>query len=191
MTTGPDDADLLVRVVEGDHDAFTTLMHRHEDRVFAVCLRIMGSRTSALDATQETFLTLFRKANQYRANAAVGTWLYRIAVNTCYDLLRKERRRPSEAMPSYLDPADPRAQDQYTSIELRPSVEAALATLTADFRAVIILSDLEGMSLPEVADALEVPLGTVKSRLFRARRQLAVFLGNLSDGSGHQNVTEP
>lgn len=190
MTTGPDDADLLTRVVEGDHDAFTTLMHRHEDRVFAVCLRIMGNRTSALDATQETFLTLYRKANQYRATAAVGTWLYRIAVNTCYDLLRKEKRRPSEAMPSYLDPADPRAQDQYTSIELRPSVEAALATLTADFRAVIILSDIEGMGLPEVAEALEVPLGTVKSRLFRARRQLAVFLGNLSDGSGHQNGTE-
>ena len=191
MTTGPDDADLLVKVVEGDHDAFTTLMHRHEDRVFAVCLRIMGNRTSALDATQDTFLTLYRKANQYRATAAVGTWLYRIAVNTCYDLLRKERRRPSEAMPSYLDPADPRAQDQYASIELRPSVEAALATLTADFRAVIILSDVEGMSLPEVAEALEVPLGTVKSRLFRARRQLAGFLGNLSDAPGHQNGTEP
>jgi len=191
MTTGPDDAALLARVVDGDHAAFTNLMHRHEDRVFAVCLRIMGNRTSALDATQETFLTLYRKANQYRATAAVGTWLYRIAVNTCYDLLRKERRRPSESMPSYLDPADPHAQDQYTSIELRPSVEAALATLTADFRAVIILADIEGMGLPDVADALEIPVGTVKSRLFRARRQLAVFLGNLSDGPGHQNGTAP
>jgi len=191
MTTGPDDAALLVRVVEGDHDAFTTLMHRHEDRVFAVCLRIMGNRTSALDATQETFLTLYRKASQYRATAAVGTWLYRIAVNACYDLLRRERRRSSESMPSYLDPADPHAGDQYTSIELRPSVEAALATLTADFRAVVILSDVEGMSLPEVAEALDIPLGTVKSRLFRARRHLAGFLGNLSDGPGHQNGTEP
>jgi RNA polymerase sigma-70 factor (ECF subfamily) len=190
MTTGDDDAALLVKVVEGDHDAFTTLMHRHEDRVFAVCLRIMGNRSSALDATQETFLTLYRKAKQYRATAAVGTWLYRIAVNTCYDLLRKEKRRPSEAMPSYLDPADAHAEDRYTSIELRPSVEAALATLTADFRAVIVLSDVEGMSLPEVAEALDVPLGTVKSRLFRARRQLAGLLGNLSDGPGHQTGTE-
>ena len=191
MITGPDDAALLVRVVEGDHDAFATLMHRHEDRVFSVCLRIMGNRTSAFDATQETFLTLYRKANQYRATAAVGTWLYRIAVNTCYDLLRKERRRPSESMPSYLDPADPHAEDPYTSIELRPSVEAALASLTADFRAVVVLSDIEGMSLPEVAEALEIPVGTVKSRLFRARRQLAGVLGNLSDGSEHQNGTEP
>jgi len=191
MTTGQDDAALLAKVVEGDHDAFATLMRRHEDRVFAVCVRIMGNRTAALDATQETFLTLYRKASQYRATAAVGTWLYRISVNTCYDLLRKERRRPSEAMPSYLDPADPRAEDDYTSVELRPSVEAALATLTPDFRAVVVLSDIEGMSLPEVAEALEIPVGTVKSRLFRARRQLAGVLGNLSDGSEHQTGTEP
>jgi RNA polymerase sigma-70 factor (ECF subfamily) len=191
MTTGQDDAALLARVVEGDHDAFATLMRRHEDRVFAVCLRIMGNRTSALDATQETFLTLYRKASQYRATAAVGTWLYRIGVNACYDLLRKERRRPSEAMPSYLDPADPHGEDPFTSVELRPSVEAALATLTADFRAVVTLSDIEGMSLPEVAEALNIPVGTVKSRLFRARRQLAGVLGNLSDGSEHPNGTEP
>ena len=191
MTTGHDDADLLAKVVDGDHDAFAVLMRKHEDRVFAVCLRIMGSRAAALDATQETFLTLYRKANQYRATAAVGTWLYRIAVNTCYDLLRKERRRPSEAMPTYLDPADPRGQDPYTSVELRPSVEAALATLSHDFRAVVVLSDIEGMSLPEVAEALDVPVGTVKSRLFRARRQLAGVMGNLSDGSEHQTGTEP
>ena len=191
MTTGQDDAALLAKVVEGDQNAFAILMRRHEDRVFSVCLRIMGSRSSALDATQETFLTLYRKASQYQGTAAVGTWLYRIAINTCYDLLRKERRRPSEAMPSYLDPADPHGEDLYTSIELRPSVEAALATLTPDFRAVVVLSDLEGMSLPEVAEALEVPVGTVKSRLFRARRQLAGVLGNLSDGSEHPTGTEP
>jgi RNA polymerase sigma-70 factor (ECF subfamily) len=191
MTTGQDDADLLAKVVEGDHGAFAILMRKHEDRVFAVCLRIMGNRSAALDAAQETFLTLYRKANQYQATAAVGTWLYRIAVNTCYDLLRKERRRPSEAMPSYLDPADARAGDAYTSVELRPSVEAALATLSPDFRAVVVLSDIEGMSLPEVANALDVPVGTVKSRLFRARRQLAGVLGNLSDGSEHPTGTEP
>ncbi len=191
MTTGQDDPALLARVVEGDHDAFTTLMRRHEDRVFAVCLRIMGNRTAALDATQETFLTLYRKASQYRATAAVGTWLYRISVNTCYDLLRKERRRPAESMPDYLDPADPGAEDQYSSVELRPSVEAALATLTPEFRAVVIMSDIEGMSLPDVAETLDIPVGTVKSRLFRARRQLAGPLGNLSGDSEHQSGTEP
>lgn len=191
MTTGQEDAALIARVVDGDHDAFTALMRRHEDRVFAVCLRVMGNRAAALDAAQEAFLTLYRKAGQYQGTAAVGTWLYRIAVNACYDMLRKERRRPSEALPAYVDPADPHGEDAFTSVELRPSVEDALATLTPEFRAVVILSDLEGMSLPDVAEALEVPVGTVKSRLFRARRQLAVLLGNLSDDFKHPTGTEP
>ena len=191
MTTGQEDASLIARVVEGDHDAFAALMRRHEDRVFAVCLRVMGNRAAALDAAQEAFLTLYRKAGQYQGTAAVGTWLYRIAVNACYDMLRKERRRPSEALPAYVDPADPHGEDAFTSVELRPSVEDALATLTPEFRAVVILSDLEGMSLPDVAEALEIPVGTVKSRLFRARRQLAVLLGNLSDDFKHPTGTEP
>jgi RNA polymerase sigma-70 factor (ECF subfamily) len=190
MTPTPDDATLLGRVAEGDHGSFEVLMRRHQDRVFSVCVRIMGSRASALDAVQETFTTLFRKAGQYRGTAAVGTWLYRIAVNTCYDLLRKERRRPTEAFPEYLDPADPSGEDGYTSAELRPEVERALAGLSVDFRAVVILSDLEGYPLPDIAEVLELPIGTVKSRLFRARRQLAELLGNLIPGSEHQTNTE-
>lgn len=186
-----DDPTLLARVVKGDHEAFTVLMRRHEDRVFGVCLRLMGNRSAALDATQETFLTLYRKAGQYRGTAAVGTWLYRIAVNTCYDLLRKEKRRPLEALPDHLDPADPSSTDAFTSVELRPSVEAALATLSPEFRAVVVLSDVNAYSLPDVARVLELPVGTVKSRLFRARRQLAAVLGNLSTGPEHPTGAEP
>ena len=178
MTTGQDDADLLARVVEGDHDAFATLMRKHEDRVFAVCLRIMGSRAAAFDATQETFLTLYRKANQYRATAAVGTWLYRIAVNTCYDQIRKSGRRPTDSLPDHLEPPDLGAEDAIEAAGLRPEIERALASLPPEFRAAVVLSDLEGMPLPEVAQALGVPLGTVKSRVFRGRRLLAERLGN-------------
>lgn len=190
MTAVPDDAALLARVVEGDHEAFAMLMHRHEDRVFAVCLRLMGSRAAALDASQETFLTLYRKAGQYRATAAVGTWLYRITVNTCYDLLRKEKRRRSERIPEHLDPVDSAAQDPYTSVELRPSIEVALSQLSPEFRSVVVMADVQGFSLPEVAQTLELPVGTVKSRLFRARRQLAATLGNLSMDSDHQRPTD-
>jgi RNA polymerase sigma-70 factor (ECF subfamily) len=185
MTAGGDDAVLLERVAGGDHDAFSTLMRSHQDRVFSVCLRVMGNRTAALDATQETFLTVFRKAHQYRGTAAAGTWIYRIAVNTCYDLLRKERRRPAEPMPDYLDPADPAAADSFTSVELGPSVAHALASLSPEFRTVVVLSDIEGYALPELADLLGLPLGTVKSRLFRARKQLAGQLGNLLGSSEH------
>jgi RNA polymerase sigma-70 factor (ECF subfamily) len=190
MTAVPDDAALLAGVVEGDQEAFATLMRRHEDRVFAVCLRLMGSRAAALDASQETFLTLYRKASQYQATAAVGTWLYRITVNTCYDLLRKEKRRRSERIPEHIDPVDTAAQDPYTSVELRPSIEDALAQLSPEFRSVVVMADVQGFSLPEVSQTLQLPLGTVKSRLFRARRQLAATLGNLSKDSDHQRPTD-
>ena len=178
MTAPAHDAQLLARVVEGDHDAFNEIMRIHENRVFSVCLRIMGDREKALDATQETFLTAFRKAHQFKGNAAVGTWIYRIAVNTCYDQLRKQKRRPSEPMPDYLDPADHKAQDAVESAGVRPELREALDSLPPEFRAAVVLSDVEGMSLPDAAEVLGVPVGTVKSRVFRGRRLLAKHLGN-------------
>lgn len=178
MTTAAQDAELLARVVDGDHDAFNQIMRNHEDRVFSVCLRLMGDRDLALDATQETFLTAFRKAGQFKGNAALGTWIYRIAVNTCYDQLRKLKRRRTDPMPEHLDPADEGAFDAVESAGVRPEIERALTALPPDFRSAVVLSDIEGLSLPDVAEVLGVPLGTVKSRVFRGRRLLASELGN-------------
>ena len=178
MTTSARDAELLARVVDGDRDAFDEIMRTHENRAFSVCLRILGDREKALDATQDTFLTVLRKASQFKGKAALGTWIYRIAVNTCYDQLRKAKRRPSEPMPDHLDPSDPVAEDLIDSAGLRPDIEKALAQLPPEFRAAIVLSDIEGMSLPETAHVLGVPVGTVKSRVFRGRRILAQYLGN-------------
>lgn len=178
MTTAAQDAALLERVVEGDHEAFGELMRDHEDRVFSVCLRIMGNRDLALDATQETFLTAFRKAHQFEGKSTFGTWVYRIAVNTCYDLLRKQKRRPSDPMPEHLDPTDHGAQHEVEAAALRPEIQRALGTLPPEFRSAVVLADIEGMSLPDVAQALGVPVGTVKSRVFRGRRLLAKQLGN-------------
>lgn len=180
MTATARDAELLARVVDGDHDAFNEVMRLHEDRVFSVCLRIMRHREQALDATQETFLTVFRKANQFKGNSALGTWIYRIAVNTCYDQLRKAKRRPSEPLPEYYDPADEAAEDAVEAAGMRPDIHEALQRLPQEFRAAIVLSDIEGMSLPETAEVLGIPVGTVKSRVFRARRLLAAQLGNQS-----------
>lgn len=180
MTTPAQEAELLARVVDGDHDAFTEIMRSHEDRVFSVCLRIMGNRDQALDATQETFLTTFRKAGQFKGNSALGTWIYRIAVNTCYDQLRKQRRRKTDPMPDHLDPRDHSAEDAVDAAGLRPEIRRALAAIPEDFRTAVILSDIEGMGLPEVAEILDIPVGTVKSRVFRGRRLLAGELGNQS-----------
>lgn len=177
------DRELIARVAQGDRDAFSELMANTEDMVFAVCMRIMGDREAARDAAQETFVTLFRKADRYSGKAAVTTWLYRVTVNTCYDQLRKAKRRAFDSLPDHVDPADAQAEDPFTSVELHGPVADALATLPEEFRAAVILSDVEGLALAEVAGILDVPVGTVKSRVFRGRKLLAKELGNLIDDS--------
>jgi RNA polymerase sigma-70 factor (ECF subfamily) len=172
------ETELLARVISGDREAFDSIMRAQEDRVFSVCLRILGDRENALDATQDTFLTVFRKAAQFKGDSALGTWIYRIAVNTCYDQIRRSARRPTEALPEHLEPRDAAAEDAIESAGLRPEIQRALAALPPDFRAAVVLSDLEGMSLPDVAEALDIPVGTVKSRVFRGRRLLAELMGN-------------
>jgi len=181
-----EDRSLIRRYLEGDLDAFEELMRAHEDRVFGICLRMMKDRDAALDATQDVFLTVFRKADRYREQAAFSTWLYRVSINTCYDHLRRRQRKRTESMPNHVDPADPKSDDALNAVELRPDIETALLGLSPEFRAAVVLVDLEGMSLDGAADTLDVPVGTVKSRLFRARKMLAQELGNFAPGSEHQ-----
>ncbi len=180
-----EDARLVERFVAGDRRAFDELMRAHEDRIFAVCLRVLSDREAALDAVQETFITVYRKASQFSGRSSFSTWLYRVAVNTCYDQLRRHRRHASAPLPQTHDPADPRSEDALTSVELRPDLEAALAAVGDEFRTALVLSDLEGLSLQEIAEVLEVPIGTVKSRIFRGRRLLAEQLRNFSGASRH------
>lgn len=181
-----EDARLVAAYVDGDVSAFDELMRAHEDRVFGICLRMLRDRDAALDATQDTFLTLFRKADRYQATAAFSTWLYRVTVNTCYDHLRRAKRRSADPLPDHIDPADPRSADPLESVELRPAIEEALQHVAEEFRAAVVLVDCEGLSLEQVSHMLGVPVGTVKSRVFRGRRQLAARLGNLSGRSEHQ-----
>lgn len=178
-----EDLSLLKRFLGGDRTAFDSLVRAHEDRVFSVCLRIMSSREAALDATQETFLTLYRKADRFTGKAAFSTWLYRVAVNTCYDQLRKEKRRRTDSLHEHHDPADVSSGDAFLSVEIRPDLEAALFRLPDDFRTAVVLSDLEGLKISEISDILEIPPGTAKSRIFRGRRLLADILRNQYDPS--------
>ena len=165
--------------------AFDELMGAHEDRVFAICLRTLGDREMALDAVQETFITVFRKVSQFEGKSAFSTWIYRVAVNTCYDVARRAKRRRAEPLPDHTDPTDPAAGDAFTAAELRPDIARAVADLPEEFRAAVILSDLEGLPLQEVADIIDVPVGTVKSRVFRGRKLLAEALGNFRVPDGH------
>lgn len=180
------DIVLIDRYLRGDVGAFNDLMRAHEDRVFGICLRMLRDRQAALDATQETFLTVFRKADRYKAQAAFSTWLYRVAVNTCYDQLRRAKRQATDPLPETTDPVDPTTEDSLSSVEVRPDIEAALAALQPEFRAAVVLVDLEGLALETAGELLGVPVGTIKSRLFRGRRLLAEALGNLAAPSRHQ-----
>ena len=181
------DVALVERYLAGDTAAFDALMHAHQDRVFGVCLRMLRDREAALDATQETFITVFRKADRFAGRSAFSTWLYRVAVNTCYDSLRKAQRRRTEPLPEITDPADEAVDDELASVELRPDIETALRRLPEEFRSAVVLSDLEGLALQTVAEILEVPVGTVKSRVFRGRRMLAGALGNLGGPADPQS----
>jgi len=179
------DIQLIDRYLSGDVEAFNELMAAHEDRVFAISLRMLRNREMALDATQDTFLTVFRKVDRYKAKAAFSTWLYRVAVNTCYDHLRRQKRKRTDALPEFHDAPDPSTDDLLRAVEVRPDIEEALSNLSPEFRAAVVLVDLQGMSLEQASDTLEVPTGTIKSRLFRARKHLSQSLGNLQDPNEH------
>jgi len=181
-----DDLELIRRYLAGDVAAFNELMAAHEDRVFGICLRMLRDRDAALDAVQETFLTVFRKADRFKGDSAFSTWIYRVAVNTCYDQLRRTKRQSAAPLPEDHDPVDPRSADPLISAELRPDIEAALEKLPPEYRAAVVLVDLNGLALETAGEILGVPTGTVKSRVFRGRRQLAESLGNLASPSKHQ-----
>ena len=183
------DAALVERYLRGEMAAFEELMAAHEDRVFGVCLRMLRDREAALDATQETFITVFRKADRFAGRSAFSTWLYRVAVNTCYDQARRTGRHPTDPLPESNDPADASAEDPFIAVELRPDLEAALAALPGEFRSAVVLADVQGLALQTVAEILDVPIGTVKSRVFRGRRLLAKALGNLP-GTSDPHIRE-
>jgi RNA polymerase sigma-70 factor, ECF subfamily len=180
------DDKLLSAFLDGDAASFDELMSRHEDAIFRLCLRMLGSREDAMDATQDTFLTLYRKGKQFSGKSKLSTWLYRVAINTCHDHLRRRKRRQTVPIPEGIDPPDTAVQDAFDSVEVRPDILTALKAIPEEFRGAIVLIDIEGLSLDTAADALSVPIGTVKSRTYRGRRLLAEYLGNFPSPSEHQ-----
>lgn len=175
----PSDEALLAAHLRGDPRAFGQLVTRHERRVYGLCLRILGNREDAEDAAQETFLAALRKAATFRQAAAFTTWLYRVAVNAATD----QARRRGRARLSSLDPedvglaADPGA-DPGELVANAVTVQAALAQVPEEYRVAVVVCDLYRVPYAEAAQILEVPVGTVKSRVFRGRLALAERLGD-------------
>jgi RNA polymerase sigma-70 factor (ECF subfamily) len=174
------DRDLLRRHLDGDRDAFSELVRRHQDRLWAVALRTLGHREEAADALQDALLSAYRSAGSYRGDARVTTWLHRIVVNACLDRVRRAKVRPTVALPDDGDPAGPAdLRDPLADRETAIEIEAALAMLPEDQRVALVLVDVHGMPVDDVAAVLGVPAGTVKSRCSRGRGRLALQLGHL------------
>lgn len=168
------DETLVRRFVDGDESAFSELLRRHEDRIFVMAHRITGDRTDALDATQDAFISLYRRAASFRGDSAFSTWLYRIGLNAAYDVVRK--RRPQ------VEPRDDLLEDVSSGfvmeegVGLRSDIGQALALLSPEYRDAVAMHDLGDISYEDIAQITNVSLGTVKSRISRGRRRLAELL---------------
>jgi RNA polymerase sigma-70 factor (ECF subfamily) len=174
----PGDDELLARHVDGDPDAFGELVNRHRDRLWGVALRTLGQPEDAADALQDALLSAYRGAAGFRGRSAVTTWLHRIVVNACLDLARRKAVRPTE--PLTVDPASERpGRDTVSERETSLAVMAALRTLPPEQAAAVVLVDIEGYPVNDVAEMLAVPAGTIKSRCARARARLAEQLSDL------------
>jgi RNA polymerase sigma-70 factor, ECF subfamily len=180
-----DDRELMRLHIEGDPTAFTELVRRHRDRLWAVAMRTLGDREEAADALQDALISAFRNAGSYRGEAAVTTWLHRVVVNACLDRVRRRKARPSVPLGD-TEISVPR--DDHAAVDARVVVHAALAQLPEQQRAAIVLVDLMELSVAEAAAQLGVAEGTIKSRCSRGRTELARLL---LAGGGQYPGTSP
>ena len=178
------DEELIRRFRAGEAAAFTTLVERHQQRVYSLCLRVLGDAEVAKDVAQDTFMTVLRKLEGFRGEAAFTTWLHRVTVNACYDELRRARRRPMLHIAADDGPErepGPPIEDHAERVGGTLDAAAALAAIPEEFRVALVLADVQDVPYARIAEILDVPVGTVKSRVHRGRLALAKVMG-LEDG---------
>jgi RNA polymerase sigma-70 factor (ECF subfamily) len=183
VPTPPTDDELVAAAQGGERAALDQLLRRHYDRIHAVCRRIAGSTRDGDDACQEALIKIVRSLNAFDRRSAFGTWAYRIATNAALDELRRRGRRPlvhsarddehGDRTADARELADDRAEAAIDAIGQRLDLDAALERLDPDFRAAVVLRDVLDLSYGEIAEILDLPLGTVKSRIARGRGALA------------------
>ncbi len=169
------DRELLSAHCAGDADAFGELFRRHRDRMWALAVRTTRDPEMAADAVQEAFIAAFRRADSFRGEAAVTTWLHRIVVNSCLDRLR--RVKPVASLPDADLSALADPHDHHHSVDVRLDVRSALEKLPEGQRMALVLVDMHGLSTAEAAGVLDVAEGTIKSRCSRGRAAMATLLG--------------
>jgi RNA polymerase sigma-70 factor, ECF subfamily len=191
MTQDDSDQQLVERVQAGEKAAFDLLVRKYQHRVLKLVSRFVPDAAEAEDVAQEAFLKAYRALASFRGDSAFYTWLYRIAINTAKNALVSNRRRPVDFD---LDLQDPEQYDRHARLregdtpegvllteEIRNVVERAMEQLPEDLRTAIVLRELEGLSYEEIAEAMDCPVGTVRSRIFRAREAIDRKLKPLLD----------
>ena len=178
-----DETALINNAQRGDLDSFNTLVLAYQNMLFNTALRILGDDDQAADATQDAFLSAFKSINTFRGGS-FKAWLMRTVTNACYDELRRKKRRPTTPLepdtndgdemdsPRWLADKSMSPEQKLEADELEHAIQHCLDALPSDFRAVVVLADIQGLDYSEVASATRVPLGTIKSRLARARLRL-------------------
>jgi RNA polymerase sigma-70 factor (ECF subfamily) len=177
-TTG--DVHLIELYKQDPEKAFRRILEKYQDRIFNLCVYMLRSREDAQDAAQDVFVNAYRSFKNFTPRASLYTWLYRIAVNTCIDYKRKSQRLllNDEATIIEIAAPGPSPEKVCESKEVTAVIQEALEALTPDFRAVIVLREIEGLSYEEIAEVLQISMGTVKSRISRAREELREHLRN-------------
>lgn len=185
--------ELIARLRQRDEAALVELMRLYEKKIYTLCFRMCGSSEDAEEAAQDTFLALWRGIGSFRQESSLATWLYRLASNCCIDLLRRRRRELSGPsldddgqLIDAVDPA-PLPQQELERRERNASLRAGLAALPEDYRAILLLREIEGLSYAEISAALDLELGTVKSRISRARTLLRNYLS--ANGNFFENTS--
>lgn len=194
--TREQEAAIVRKVLDGDANAFETLVLEYEKNVYNIALRMTGNSEDAADMTQEAFIKAYNSLQSFRGDSKFSVWLYRIVSNVCLDFLRSRNRRPTVSLSVEDDDGEDTqldVADDSQSPELlldrkltRESVRRGLDSLPPDYRQILLLREIQGLSYDEISQALGLEVGTVKSRIFRARKRLCTFLiddGNISDFS--------
>jgi RNA polymerase sigma-70 factor (ECF subfamily) len=177
------DLELAQAAARGDQTAFAAIIRAHADAVYGHALRFFGDPHAAEDATQEVFIKVFRTIGSYDGRSRLSTWLYRVTHNACLDMVRTGRRTPQPVDPVTIEPLP--APDFADDVVFSHALEAAIATLPPEDRDALGAVTLFGLSYQEAAETLGIPVGTVKSRVFRARRPLAALLLAPEGGAPH------
>lgn len=183
------DEQLVDASARGSREAFSALVQRHQNVVYSICYRTVGDPLEAEDLAQETFLRLYRALGAFRRGARLRPWLRKIAVNVCLDALRKRKdttlsldERSEGAFMAPTPHGETLPEEAFLAREAEARVQQALLQLPGDYRVALVLRYLEELSYQEVADALGVPLSTVETRIFRAKKMLGQLLTSPADG---------